>query len=310
MSIIPKKVESRFNEGLKRFQPILSAAKSRDVNEADTVVVVTDLLADLLGYDKYTEITREYAIRGTVCDLAIKIDDQPKLLIEVKAIGLDLKDQHVRQAIDYAAKEGIEWAVLTNGATWKIYRVVFAKPIDQELVIEINLLSLNPRLPAHLDLLFPLTREGMLKAALNDYHAQRQAMSRFSLAALLLSEPMLKILRRELRRLSPEANIEIEGLHTVLSEEVLKREVVEGEKAEEARKKLQRALRRQLRQTQSREEPDGAQGEEEESEPESVKELEATTVEAPSDDPSVPETNVAGDTPLWTAPRQGKAGER
>jgi hypothetical protein len=80
MATMPKKVEERLIEGLKRFQPILTAAKARDVNEADTVVIVTDLLADVFGYDKYTEITREFAIRGTLCDLALKLDDKLELL--------------------------------------------------------------------------------------------------------------------------------------------------------------------------------------------------------------------------------------
>jgi len=31
----------------------------------------------LFGYDKYEEVTGEFAIRGTWCDLAIKIDGQP-----------------------------------------------------------------------------------------------------------------------------------------------------------------------------------------------------------------------------------------
>ncbi|MBI3304412.1 MAG: type I restriction enzyme HsdR N-terminal domain-containing protein [Deltaproteobacteria bacterium] len=270
MASIPRKVEDRLIDGLKRFQPILASARARDVNEADTVVIVTDLLADLLGYDKYTEITREYAIRGTICDLAIKLDDQPKLLIEVKAIGLDLRDQHVKQAIDYAANKAIDWAILTNGATWRVYRVIFAKPVDQELVVEFDLTTLNPRSASHLELLYPLTRDGMLKAALQDYHAQRQAMSRFSLAALLLSEPMLKILRRELRRLSPEVSVDIEEIRAVLADEVLKREVVEGEKAEEARKKIQRMLRRQLRTTQARTEQGGLATEAEEEVSESV----------------------------------------
>lgn len=297
MGSIPKKVESRFSDGLKRFQPILTSAKARDVNEGDTVVIVTDLLADLFGYDKYSEITREYAVRGTYCDLAIKLDDRPHFLLEVKAIGLDLKEMHSKQAIDYAANLGVEWVALTNGAQWKVYRVVFAKPIDQELVIDFDLLTLNPRTPAALDMLFPLAREGMVKSALQDYHAQRQAMGRFSLAALLLSEPMLKIIRRELRRISPEASVEIDGLHTVLSEEVLKREVVEGEKADEARKKLQRILRRQQRQTQAREEPDAAPSEEEEPESPSEPALEAIAVEPPGSDASTPETRATGDTP-------------
>ena len=37
MASISNKVKERFIVGIKRFQPILSAAKARDVNESDTV---------------------------------------------------------------------------------------------------------------------------------------------------------------------------------------------------------------------------------------------------------------------------------
>jgi hypothetical protein len=102
---IPKKVAERLVSGIKRFQPILAAAKTRDVGEADTVTIVKDMLADVFGYDKYAEITSEFAIRGTYCDLATKIDGTLQTLIEVKAIDFDLKDQHVKQAVDYAANQ-------------------------------------------------------------------------------------------------------------------------------------------------------------------------------------------------------------
>jgi len=258
MASLSRKVEERLVTGLKRFQPILQSAKTRDVNEADTVFLVTDLLADLFGYDKYTQITREYAIRSTWCDLAVKIDDKPRLLIEVKAIGLDLKDPHIKQATDYAANLGMEWVALTNGANWKVYRIIFAKPIDQELVLDLDILTLSHRNPAHLDLLALLTPEGLTRTGLHDYHAQRQVMNRFSLAALLLSEPMTKIIRRELRRLSPGAQVDLEQIEETLRHEVLKREVIEGEKAEEAKKKLQRALRKQARANQKEEEEESA----------------------------------------------------
>ncbi len=104
-----------------------------------------DLLHELFGYDKYTEITSEHAIRGTFCDLAIKIDGALALLIEVKAIGLDLKDQHVKQAVDYASNQGCEWVALTNGLVWRAYKVNFTKPIEQELVVEFNLSELSHR---------------------------------------------------------------------------------------------------------------------------------------------------------------------
>ena len=96
MVTIPKKVADQFIKQIGSFQRVLKKAKDRDINEADTVTIVTDILAGVFGFDKYTEITSEHAIRGTYCDLAVKIEGKLKYLIEVKAIGLELKENHLR----------------------------------------------------------------------------------------------------------------------------------------------------------------------------------------------------------------------
>jgi hypothetical protein len=114
---IPKKVGERLIAGLKRYQPIVAAAKARDANETDTVTIVKGMLNDLFGYDKYTEVTSEFAIKGNYCDLAIKLDGALATLIEVKAVGLDLKDSHVIQAVNYAANQGTNWVLLANAET-------------------------------------------------------------------------------------------------------------------------------------------------------------------------------------------------
>src|SRR5688500_2858264 len=111
---LPKKVCERISSGVKRMLPILEQQRTRDVSEADTVTLVKDLLADVFGYDKYADITSEVAIRGTYCDLGIKHDDKLAKLVEVKAIGTALNDRHIKQAVDYAANQGIEWVILTN----------------------------------------------------------------------------------------------------------------------------------------------------------------------------------------------------
>ena len=247
MAHLTSKVASRIASGLKRFQPILDGARARDINESDTVVIVTDLLQYVFGYDKYSEITSEYSIRSTYCDLAVKVEGRLALLIEVKAIGLDLKDSHVKQAVDYAANQGCEWVVLTNGVLWKAYKIAFAKPIAHDLVLDLNFCALNPKKDDDLELLWLLSKEGLQKSGLADYHAQREALSRFTLAALLQSESVLGLLRRELRRVSPDARITTEEIQAVLAADVLKREVMEGEKAEAARKIVARAAARALR---------------------------------------------------------------
>jgi len=76
---MPTKISRRLSEGLKRFQPIITAAKARDANESDTSMIITDMMAELFGYDKYSEVTKELAIRGTYCDLATKIEGKSLL---------------------------------------------------------------------------------------------------------------------------------------------------------------------------------------------------------------------------------------
>jgi Type I restriction enzyme R protein N terminus (HSDR_N) len=249
MATVPKKVAERLVLGIKRFQPILAAAKVRDVGEADTVTIIKDMLADVFGYDKYSEVTSEYAIRGTFCDLATKIDGVLQTLIEVKAIGLELKEAHVKQAIDYAANQGVDWVLLSNGICWRVYHVVFAKPIDQELVVNIDFSLLNPRLDADIELLYLWCKEGWQKSVLGEYHTQKQALSRFSVGAMLETEPVLDVVRRELRRMSPDVRIDNEQIRQVLQNEVIKREVLEGDKAVEARKKIARAVSKAQRAT-------------------------------------------------------------
>ena len=38
---------------------------------------------------------------------AVTVDGKKRFLIEAKSIGVELKEAHVRQAVDYAANEGI-----------------------------------------------------------------------------------------------------------------------------------------------------------------------------------------------------------
>jgi hypothetical protein len=71
MGNLSAKVAQRIAMGIKKFQPILVSAKARDINESDTVIIVTDTLQEVFGYEKFTDITSEHMIRGTFCDLAI-----------------------------------------------------------------------------------------------------------------------------------------------------------------------------------------------------------------------------------------------
>lgn len=249
MTRIPAKVSSRLAEGLKRFQPIVEQARSRDVGEADTVTVVKDFLADVLGYDKYSELTSEHAIRGTFCDLAVKIDGTLAWLVEVKAAGLELKEAHIKQAVDYAANQGCEWVVLTNASTWFVYRLSFSKPIQHTLVASIDIPSLNARKSDSLELLWILSREGWKKSHLETFAAHQELLSAHNVAAVIFSEGIVSAIRRELRRINPQARVDEDDIVRVLRSGVIRREVLDGENAARAAKTVARAARNSLRQT-------------------------------------------------------------
>lgn len=244
MARIPKKVAERFSRTVPKFQKVLQLAKDRDVNESDTVSVVNDILGDIFGYDKYLEVTSELALRGTFCDLAIKIEDKFPFLIEVKAIGTELKQNHIRQAVDYGANHGVPWVVLTNGIDWRLYRIRFEQPINHDLVFEFNFGTLDPSAEKDLEALFTLSREGLSRNAREDFYEKSQSVNRYILGSLIQSEPVLELIRRELRKLSEGLKIEVEEVAEIIENEVLKREVVEGEEAEAAQNRVSKFYRK------------------------------------------------------------------
>lgn len=243
---VPKRVCDRLASGMKQLGPVIEQQKARDVSEADTVTLVKDLLAEVFGFDKYAELTSEHSIRGTYCDLAVKIDEKLAQLVEVKAIGISLEDRHVKQAIDYAANQGVEWVVLTNGIIWRLYHVLFTKPIDKQLIGEIDLTTIDCKDEAHQELLFLFTKEGFKKGAQAEMRDRKDATSRYVLAALILNnESVLNAIRRELRRVV-EVNVDEQEIAKVLSEQVIKRDALEGPEADEAVKRVNRRSERSI----------------------------------------------------------------
>ena len=240
---VSARVAERISAQLKKYQSILADAQLRDVSESDTAVIVGDMLVDILGYKKYVEVTTEHAIRGTYVDLAVKVGTELRFLVETKAIGGALKDNHVKQAIDYGANNGIEWVILTNGIIWRVYKVHFKQPIDKSLVFELDALTANPKAAQVIECLGNLSREGFEQSSMTAFFQQRLATSKFAIAAVLMSESMLNALRREIRRLSPGCKVELEDLQVLMQAEVLKRDLFDGDEAKQAADFLKKAVR-------------------------------------------------------------------
>jgi hypothetical protein len=244
---LPKRVADRLLEGLKRYQPIVGRLRERDISEADTVTVVKDMLCDVFGFDKYLDLTSEQQIRGTFCDLAIKLDGKVHYLAEVKSAGTNLNETHLRQAINYGAHHGIEWVILTNAIEWRIYRLKFSQPIDYKEVINIDILKLSTRKEDDIAKLFLLCKEGITVDALTAFHSKTQIINRYIVAELLRSDPVVSTLRREFRKIFDNIKVEEAELADIIVNEVLKRDVVDGDAADEARNAIKKATQANAR---------------------------------------------------------------
>ena len=188
-------------KALKEFLPIVRDAKKAKLNEADTRTRVQLFLEKVLGYDLLKEITQEHMVASHYVDLAIKIRGDVKMLIEVKAITSKLRDVHVSQAVNYAANEGINTAILTNLDEWRVYYVSLDEgKVNAETVFEFSLLSDKPK--DILPYLKLISREGLTKGHLNKFMIEATSVTDRNLLLAMLSEPVLKAITKELKNIT------------------------------------------------------------------------------------------------------------
>lgn len=91
-----------------------------------TAVVLPFLRA--LGYDVFdpTEIVPEFTAdavgkKGEKVDYVVKIDNEIRILIECKAVNVDLEKKHLDQLYRYFSVTNAKFAILTNGRNFNFY---------------------------------------------------------------------------------------------------------------------------------------------------------------------------------------------
>ena len=260
MANIPVKVLDRIKDNLGKIQKVIEQAKARDINEADTVNIISEMLTCIFGYDKYTEVTREYAIKSTYCDLAVKLDNTLKFLIEVKAIGITLQDKHYQQALDYGANNGTEWIVLTNALVWRVYRVRFEKPIRTDFICEFDILDVKLKSDADMEKIFILCKEGIKRNAIDDFSQHKLFVNRYFISAVLQSEAITETIKRELKKINPLIKAETEEILSIIQNDILKREVIDTPDAKDSLDKYNKAIKK-LEKLKTKERADYSKGE-------------------------------------------------
>jgi hypothetical protein len=122
-----------------------------------------------------------------------------------------------------------------------VFRLRFSQPIEHEEVTSFKLGELSARKEDDLAKLLLLAKEGQASDAMNSFHQNAQVLNRFVIAQCVLTDGVVGAVRKEVRRLFPDVKAEANTIMDILSHEVLKRDVIEGDKVLEAKARIKKA---------------------------------------------------------------------
>jgi predicted transport protein len=180
-----------------------------ELKEYPTRTIFIDPLLYFLGWDVRDpdEVQLEYTtIDGKSVDYAPKINRKPVLFIEAKPMRDQLDDvKSITQVVGYAANEGVEWCILTNGVTYKIYRSTEKAGAPDKLLYEV---SIDPKdtenrtITEIAELLLRFSKDYIARGVLDEIGELvfTTAKVRKALDKILLSPPdyLLKIIRSKM----------------------------------------------------------------------------------------------------------------
>jgi len=118
-----EEAKQRIADLLARFQAFTPGHVKR-YNEENTKKDFILPLFEALGWDVYSsrEVAAEEKASAGRVDYAFKLHGVPKLYLEAKPLGADLKNlDWIKKAITYAYNKGVTWAVLTNFASLQVF---------------------------------------------------------------------------------------------------------------------------------------------------------------------------------------------
>ena len=263
---VPVKQRRVITTELKKFIPVIHglAARGKDSSEEDARIILTDILSDALGYDKYNELRTELRERNGRTDYAVKLSEGPNakkqdkvdFIIEAKAVHIPLRKIHVDQTLTYCLTKGLEFFILTNVMTWQLYKVKRAKDgPDAILIHEVTFSGANdPESIA--DDFFVFSKYCYLSEDWDKVATQAKATNVSDVAALLLSEKVVRTVCRMLEELH-ETKIDQEAVKELIENRIIKSETQEVNMS--LLKKLEKAQPKNRRKRAVKKEPADAQ---------------------------------------------------
>lgn len=189
-----------FESRLKKFMKEKLQEKYLDLNEASTRIIINNLLTEVLGYEELEDIRTEYRIKSDYADYVIQLNKKMRMVVEVKAMNIDISDRHLKQAFNYAVNEGIDWLLLTNGRQIAVYKVLFGKPPNYELLFEHSLFPLSKPFKEISESLIILTKPSFKKNEIDALWKAYQILSPQNLYKYFFENETIALIKRKIKK--------------------------------------------------------------------------------------------------------------
>lgn len=183
----------------KNLAKIAELKLSKKRNEEEVRRWCLHILTNAFGYNE-ADIETESKVLGQRVDIAIKYNNKVFLVIECKAATIALNKAATNQAAVYAIGLGAEWAVVTNGHTWKMYHVSPTKGIEPDVVeiFDVSLLDDDGVSNDDATDLFLMTPESIFSGETAKIFHHINAVSETRLSFAFNSPSVVNAIKREL----------------------------------------------------------------------------------------------------------------
>ena len=112
-------------------------------NETRTRMALVDPLLQALGWDVSDPevVTPEYNVEGGRADYALlRSDGHPAATVEAKKLGEQL-DSHRMQMLNYSNVWGVEYAGLSDGNHWELYKVFEPGKLEERRILDVSIVD-------------------------------------------------------------------------------------------------------------------------------------------------------------------------
>jgi predicted Zn finger-like uncharacterized protein len=197
---IRKQFFTNIKRGMRPYHNRLMEIASQDnASEEEVRRWCVDVLRSVLGYEDI-EIDTEMRALNQRIDIALKRDNKVFMVVECKNIRSKLPCNVRDQAVMYAVNKSADWAVITNGQVWKLYRVFPVKGSDPNAieVFDLALLDEDGVSDEDVEKLYLLTSRAIFSGDSEQTYHRTACLSNRRLLGAMTTSRVIKAIRHSL----------------------------------------------------------------------------------------------------------------